>query len=148
MLKFAPYSFSRISTFQTCPRKFKYTYIDKADKQPQNMEPLLKGGAVHHILENYPKPSTHKLAPQYQHIVDEFLRTDHGRKLMFRDSTREFDFGLDSNLMPCSYNSKDAIFRGSVDYIFIENDEKIIEIEINSLNEIPDGYELLEILES
>lgn len=120
-MKFAPYSYSRISSFQTCARKFKYTYIDKADKKPQNMEPLLKGGAVHHILENHPWPSTHKLAPQYQHIVDKFLRTEHGKKLMFRESTREFDFGLDKDLVPCGYNDEHAIFRGSVDYIFIEN---------------------------
>lgn len=120
-MKFSPYSFSKIDSFVTCPRKFKYKYIDKADKKPQNMEPVLKGGAVHHILENYPGSSNHKLAPQYQHIVDKFIQTEHGQKLLFRDSTREFDFGLDSNLLPCGYKDKEAIFRGSVDYIFIED---------------------------
>lgn len=119
-MKFAPYSFSRIDVFQTCARKFKYKYIDKAPKKPQNMEPILKGGAVHHILENYPSPSTHKLAPKYQSVADKFLNTNLGKKLIFRESTREYDLGLTKELKICSYSDKDALFRGSVDYIYFD----------------------------
>ncbi len=120
-MKFAPYSFSRISTYQQCPRKFKYKYVDGADKEPVNLQPVLKGGCIHHILEHYPKQSTHKLQPQYQHIVDKFLSTNLGKRLMFRESTREYDFGLTEELEPCAY-SNDAMFRGSVDYLYFDED--------------------------
>ena len=116
-MKYTPYSFSKISTYKTCPRKFKYCYIDKVKKNKIDMTALLKGGAVHSILENYPEKSTHKLAPKYQHIVDEFIQTDLGKKYLNEESIREFGFGLTEDLTPTIYSDKSAIFRGWVDYI-------------------------------
>jgi len=78
---------------------------------------LLKGGAVHSIIEHYPEPARHKLAPQYQHIVDKFVRTHLGEKYLTQDSIREFDFGLTEELTPTKYSDKEALFRGSIDFI-------------------------------
>ena len=81
------------------------------------MTALLKGGAVHSILEHYPNETAHKLAPKYQHIADNFIRTNLGEKYLIQDSIREFDFGLTENLEPTKYSDKEALFRGSVDFI-------------------------------
>lgn len=82
-----------------------------------DMTALLKGGAVHSILEHYPNESSHKLAPKYQHIADKFIVTNLGEKYLTQDSIREFDFGLTKELYPTEYSNKDALFRGSVDFI-------------------------------
>lgn len=116
-MKFAPYSFSKLSTHKQCNRKFKYNYIDKAPKDKTDMTALLKGGAIHSIIEHYPNETSHKLAPKYQHIVDKFISTNLGEKYLTVDSIREFDFGLTKKLGPTSYSDKDALFRGSVDFI-------------------------------
>jgi len=116
-MKYTPYSFSKISTHKKCNRKFKYSYIDKAPKSEVDLTPLLKGGAVHSILEHYPNESTHKLAPKYQHIADKFISTKLGKKYLSQDSIREFDFGLSKELTPTEYRDKEALFRGSVDFI-------------------------------
>ena len=116
---YRPYSYSRLNTYKTCNRKFKYHYIDKAPTSKTDVSALLKGGAVHSILEHYPEPSTHKLAPKHQHIADKFLRTNLAQKYIFRESTREFSFGLTADLQPCGYSDKIAMFRGSVDYTCI-----------------------------
>ena len=116
-MEFRPYSFSRLSTHKQCPRKFKYSYIDKAPKSKTDITALLKGGAIHSIIEHYPNKTTHKLAPKYQHIVDKFIKTKLGEKYLTVDSVREFDFGLTENLEPTSYSDKTALFRGSVDFI-------------------------------
>jgi RecB family exonuclease len=116
-MQFRPYSFSRLSTHKQCPRKFKYSYIDKAPKDKTDMTALLKGGAIHSIIEHYPNKTSHKLAPKYQHIVDKFISTTLGEKYLTVDSIREFDFGLTVNLEPTSYSNKNALFRGSVDFI-------------------------------
>lgn len=116
-MKYTPYSFSKISTHKHCNRKFKYNYIDKAPKDKMDMTALLKGGAVHSILEHYPNESSHKLAPKYQHIADKFIVTNLGEKYLTQDSIREFDFGLTKELYPTEYSNKDALFRGSVDFI-------------------------------
>ena len=115
-MKFSPYSYSRIAVYQTCPRKFKYSYIDKLPKKPQDMTALLKGGALHHILEHYPESSTHKLAPKYQHIADSFIATRSGQEILCNESHREMNIGLDKNLKECKYGSKEAMFRGSIDF--------------------------------
>lgn len=116
-MKYSPYSFSKLSTYNHCPRKFKYNYIDKAPKDKSDITALLKGGAIHSIIEHYPEETTHKLAPQYQHIVDSFVVTGLGQKYLGQKSIREFDFGLTKDLIPTSYSDKEALFRGSVDYI-------------------------------
>ena len=117
MFKYAPYSFSKLSTYNNCARKFKYSYLDKAPKDKVDNTALLKGGAIHSILEHYPNDARHKLAPKYQHIVDSFISTDLAKRYLEEYSIREFDFGLDKDLVPTSYSDKNAMFRGSVDYI-------------------------------
>lgn len=126
-MRFAPYSFSKMDTYVQCPKKFQFSYIDKLPKKPQDLTPLLKGGAVHNILELHPEPATHKLAPQYQHIVDEFLATELGQKSLKTESVREYKLGIDKELKPCKYSDKKALFRGIVDYI--HTDENVLHLK-------------------
>jgi CRISPR/Cas system-associated exonuclease Cas4 (RecB family) len=121
-MKYSPYSFSRLGCHDGCNRQFKYKYIDKIPEGPRDMTALLKGGAVHSILEYYPKTTTHKLAPKYQHIADKFVTSRLGAKYLTKESTRELRFGLDENLEPCGYSYKKAIFRGSIDFVAPVND--------------------------
>jgi len=116
-MRFAPYSFSRLGTHSQCGRRFKYQYIDKIPQGYVDRTALLKGGAVHSILEKYPEPSTHKLAPQYQHIADAFIRSRLGEKYLTAESTRELSFGLTQDFEPCGYSDPDAMFRGSIDFV-------------------------------
>lgn len=44
------YSHSRLSTFKTCPLKYKYAYIDKIERPTQGVEAFM-GSRVHDVLE-------------------------------------------------------------------------------------------------
>jgi len=55
-LKFAPYSFSKITTFTQCPKKFKFKYIDKIYFKSDNIA-LEKGSYIHLLLEILANPS-------------------------------------------------------------------------------------------
>lgn len=118
-MKHSPYSYSRLNSYKVCPRKFKYTYISKLKPQKLDRTALLKGGAVHSIIENYPEKSKHKLAPKYQHVFDKFIETELGKKYLSKESVREFEFGLTEDLEITSYSDKKAMFRGSVDFVCI-----------------------------
>lgn len=146
-MKYSPYSFSRLSTHKSCPRKFRYSYIDKVPVEKTDRTALLKGGAVHSIIEYYPNESSHKLAPKYQHIVDNFVRTRLGEKYLTKDSVREFNFGLKADLSVCEYSDKEAMFRGSIDFICTIDNVLHQEIEVDDLSQIPEGWELVEIIE-
>jgi len=116
-MKYAPYSFSKLNTHSACARKFKYQYITKPERSPSDKTPLLKGLALHSILENYPAPSSHKYADKYQDIADKFISSDIGQKMLMAESVRELSIGMDSNLNPCAFNDKSAIFRGYIDFV-------------------------------
>lgn len=115
-----PLSFSTLNLHQQCPRKYKYSKIDKIDPGYRDMTPLLKGGAVHSNLENYPNPGTHKLSSQYSYITERFSQSDIGKKyLEITKPINELKFGLDRNLKEVDYSSKDAMLRGIIDRICV-----------------------------
>jgi len=116
-----PYSYSKLSIYKQCPRKYKYNYVYKLKRKPADRSALLKGGAVHSILESYPIQSTHPLASKIQYITDKFLKTELGFNYMNRSSTREYKFALNDKLEPIPY-TKEALFYGIIDYVCIVDD--------------------------
>ena len=129
-----PLSYSKISTWCSCPRKFKYQYIDKVPTQERDRTPLLKGSAIHSTLENYPEPGTHKLSEQYQDITDRFLNSDY-KELFNYPNIRELKVAFDHNLNPQPYNNS-ALFRGYIDYMcFIDGEVHLIDWKTGSYKE-------------
>ena len=49
------YSHSRLSTFENCPLKFKYTYIDKIETGIEESIEAFLGSRVHEALEKLSK---------------------------------------------------------------------------------------------
>lgn len=122
-MKYAPYSFSAMNTYIQCPRKYKYSKIDKIPSENTDRTALLKGSAIHDILEKFPESSSYKLAPKYQHIADKFIESNLGKKYIFSESIRELKFGLSTSLKECSFYNKDnTLFRGSIDHMCIIDD--------------------------
>ena len=126
-LKYIPYSFSKISTFNSCPKKFEYNYILKLEDKTDTPA-LAKGRAVHSILEYYPEfdNSLMHADPIYteaKEICDNFLNSDLGKKYILNDLPKfsEEKIALDINLNPCDYKDKNVLFKGIVDQIIIGN---------------------------
>ena len=44
------YSHSRLSTFENCPLKYKYTYIDKLDRDRRDSVEAFMGSLVHETM--------------------------------------------------------------------------------------------------
>jgi RecB family exonuclease len=122
LFKLRPYSFSRLSSFDSCPLKFKFTYIDKLSGFSSN-DTLDKGSYLHNFLEHYPsKPSsTYNISEEnlitYNKIAIDFINSPLGNSIVNAPNTlgKELDFGLDNRLLPCNFNSPDALLRGSID---------------------------------
>lgn len=147
-MKFAPYAFSKVSSYLHCPRKFKYIYIDKIKtKTDVDMTALHKGRAVHDMLEKYPEPSNAYLADKYKYIVDSFIKTDLGKKYLSCDSIREMSFGISKTLQETTYRDKTALYRGKIDHICTIEEFEYEIIEVDNLNDIDDEYEIIEVIE-
>lgn len=45
------YSYSALETFESCPKKFQFNYLDKIKREKKGNAPAIMGGIVHRVLE-------------------------------------------------------------------------------------------------
>src|SRR3989338_6806133 len=64
------YSHSRLSAYENCPLKFKYTYIDKLDRDRRDSIEAFMGGLVHEVMEKLYNDLSHTKL----NTVDEMLK--------------------------------------------------------------------------
>ena len=131
MVKYKPYSYSKISTFKSCPKKFKLQYIDKIQGK-LDTEALVKGRTVHYLIEN-----SHLLESDYSEemkqnilvypeallIKKNFEKSSLGVKYLQnidKPAINEYKLGLTTSLESSEY-TKDSLFNGIVDYICVKN---------------------------
>lgn len=122
----APYSYSKISCYNDCPRKFRYTYVQKMYRFENNVW-FEKGKFVHYLLDNYPTPPPkpfkfqfHALNQQKElvELVHILLKKDiFLKELLTKYKIKsEYQFFLNSELTPIK-GRKDSLFYGVIDYI-------------------------------
>lgn len=104
-----PWSYSSLQAYETCPRRYKITKIDKLVTEPQT-QATMWGNEVHKALElagkgEQPLPERFK---EYQPIVMR-LQKSAGKKLF------EYKFGLNKSLKPTTFFGKDVWVRGVID---------------------------------
>ena len=110
MANVVPWSYSSLSAFETCPRRFKLTRLDKKVVEAQTAA-TIHGNEVHKALELATK-GTQQLPEkygQYQPIIDRVTARP-GKRLV------EFKFGLTKNLRPAEFFGKDVWVRGVIDF--------------------------------
>ena len=117
MTNVAPWSFSKIKSFQQCPKQFYYEKILK--QYPTKVsQAMLYGTHFHTACENYigkgePLPEKYS----YMQGALDSLNAIEGTKIA------EQRLGLTEDMQPCKFGAKDVWFRGIVD-LAIVNEEK------------------------
>jgi len=155
-MKFTPFSFSKINSFEMCPKKFEYNYIEKLRFFVPNMA-TERGSYVHTLLENdtKSKPTTFKftlidddMQQECISIYEKFTETEWGQFFMQADDAEaEVAFGVkktDEGLVPCSYYDKEALFRGKIDHFFIfEGVVYVIDWKTGKISSFPAPLQLV-----
>jgi hypothetical protein len=104
-----PWSYSALTAFETCPRRFQLTRVTREVKEPQT-EATMWGNKVHKALELYAKGE--QALPQdfkkYQRYVDKILSRE-GKRVV------EEKVALDKNLRPTTWMAKNVWVRGVID---------------------------------
>jgi CRISPR/Cas system-associated exonuclease Cas4 (RecB family) len=109
------WSYSGISLFKQCPRKFHRTRILK-DVEEEEQDFLLYGKAVHTAAEEYGRDNK-KLPVKYEFIkpyVDTLLRTK-------GDKYYELKMALTADMEPCDFLDPEAWWRGIADFIAVND---------------------------
>lgn len=131
MAKYKPYSYSKISTFKSCPLKFKFQYIDKIPGKMDTVA-LIKGRTIHYLIENshlgeseYSEEMKQNIKdyPEALEIKKNFENSNLGIKYLKnidKPAMNEYKLGLSLSLEGIEY-SKDSLFNGIVDYICVKS---------------------------
>lgn len=139
MLKFSPYSYSKIDTFMQCPNKFKLNYIDKISVFNTN-KALEKGTRVHEIIEFFEPTSYWKLGKFEYSLLEEseqllveqigidFCNSELGKKYLMHSGAlgHELKIGLDTRLQICNYFDDKAMLRGKIDFAIKDGNKLIV----------------------
>lgn len=140
MSKYSPYSFSKIDSYSSCPRKFKYSYIEKI-KVDKEQAHLLKGKYIHNILERYRNPDIDSIEPEsldipleskeaYKELTASFIGSQTGQEYVNGDCIgREIKLSFNSKLEMCDYWDEQCLFRGSIDRLNKIDDETLLAID-------------------
>tara|TARA_R110000751_G_scaffold149372_3_gene254303 strand:- start:216 stop:884 length:669 start_codon:yes stop_codon:yes gene_type:complete len=114
------WSYSSLSLFKQCPRKYHRLRIVKDIKEPPAKH-LIYGNAVHKACEDYGKKGT-PIPKEYEFVkrhVDVLLEAK-GEKLF------EYRMGLTEKLDPCKFFDKAVWWRGIADLVIINGDTALL----------------------
>lgn len=117
-----PWSFSKMQTYETCPRQYEAKYVTKSVKYVQN-DSAVWGDYVHKCLENYirngtPLPSN---VAMYQKFADA-LRARWPRAHIIAERA----LALNSYLMETGYYDGDVWVRAKIDVTILEGNEAAV----------------------
>ena len=104
-----PWSYSALTSYETCPRRYELTRVTRKVKEPQT-EATLWGNEVHKALELFAKGEK-PLPPelkQYERYVTKILSYE-GKRVI------EERIALDKNFRPTTWMAKDVWVRGIID---------------------------------
>ena len=117
-MSIAPWSFSKIKSFEQCPKKFYHLKVAKDYKEPET-EAMLYGTAVHEAAEEYIRDGK-PLPPEYDYIKAplDSLNMKQGEKLC------EYEMGLTVDLEPCGFWDDNCWYRGIADLVILDKETK------------------------
>ena len=107
------WSYSSLSLFSQCPKKYYHLRVAKDHKEPET-EALYYGKRVHEAAEFYIRDGT-PIPPEFEFIKDSL------DQLAGLGDTRlcEYKMGLTRDLQPCDFFAPDVWWRGVADLIVI-----------------------------
>lgn len=131
-----PWSYSALTAFETCPRRFELTRVSKKVFEPQT-EATIWGNKVHKALELYAK-GTQPLPPdmkKYGRYVKKIMSYE-GKRVV------EERVALDKNLRPTKWMAKDVWVRGIID-IGVVGSERAYLLDWKTGKRKPDSDQLM-----
>ena len=116
------WSYSSMSLFQQCPKKYYHLRIAKDVVDPPSHQ-MRYGLDVHQAAEHYVRDGT-PIPEKYAYMIPML----DSLKKMEGDIYCEFRMGLTRDLEPCKFGAKDAWWRGIVDFLVVNDDRaKIVD---------------------
>ncbi len=129
--KITSWSYSRLSTYEQCPRKAKYLYIEK--KKEPGSPAMERGSEIHKMAEKFVSGTLAKLPVELKAYAAEF------KDLKKQNAACEDQWAFNEHWFPTEWFGKDAWCRTVLDIWFVKKDVLVL-IDLKT-GKIRDGYE-------
>jgi len=136
-MKYAPYSFSKIKTFQQCPKQFEWKYVNKKDLDDDYTDPTFfqRGRFIHQYIAKRLAGGSGDINGYIDIDVDDKLSLIESADKMFENDyiNMTFDFDiteiekpikLDYNLI--TTDTKEYAINGYIDYFAVQGNLAVI----------------------
>lgn len=115
MAKCRPWSYSRLSTWEECPRQFQYSYIENLPSSRPDSPAATRGSAIHDKADKY-------LKGQLTTYPFEFVKVSaHLISLKEKKAWSEMKLAVKQDWTPCDYKDGEAYFRAIIDVLYMDN---------------------------
>lgn len=134
--KYAPYSASKLKSFDECPYKFHQHYILKIRPQEEPKPFFEKGGFIHWILEHFPnlpnkkfafKLASKEMQDEWMVLAKEIVKNPRVRQIINEKVKSEMKFSLNGEMRPVKFKKETSLLMGYVDNISKSDVFKIID---------------------
>lgn len=122
MKKPPAWSYSSITLFDQCPKKYYHLRVVKDIVEPES-EAILYGKEAHTAAENFMRDGT-PMPERFSYMTSmlEKLKNIPGEKLV--EHKMGLKFGDDGKFAPCGFFDSDVWFRGVADLLIIDREKK------------------------
>jgi len=128
--KMRPWSYSRLSTWETCPKQYWYSYKERmAGFRPESPS-ANRGSDLHDKADRYLKGELNMYPPEFQRV------STHLMGLKAKHALSEQKIAANVEWAPCDYESPDAYFRAIIDVLYVDTNEKYVSVQDHKSGQI------------
>lgn len=136
-MKSPAWSYSSITLFQQCPKKYYHIRVSKDVVEPES-EVLLYGTRVHEAAEKYVKDGT-PIPPEFSQFEPAVKKL----KELPGDKHCEYKMGLTERGEPCGFFDEKVWLRGVADLIIVDGDKaRIVDYKTGKSSKYADTKQL------
>ena len=127
-----PWSYSRLSTWETCPKQYWYSYVEKLPGFRPPSPAADRGSELHDKADKYLKGELKLYPHEFQKV------SAHLMDLKAKGVESEKKLAVKEDWSPCDYSDKETYFRAIIDVVYQEG--KICNIEDHKTGQIYDSH--------
>lgn len=109
-----PWSYSRLSTYESCPKQFFYSYVEKIPSARPPSVAAERGSNIHKQAELYLKDELKLYPKELQKVAG------HAMKLKTVKASAELKLAVTEEWKPCEWGAPETYFRGVIDITYLD----------------------------
>ena len=111
-----PWSYSRLSTYDDCPRQYQYKYVERMEGHRPSSPAASRGSELHEKAEQYLLGTLKIYPPEFQRV------SGHAMALKAKGAKSEQKLAVTDKWEPCDYEAPEVYLRGIIDVLYTDED--------------------------